>query len=300
MKNKVTYKKIKNEIFKKQQEANKMENKTTEQKIKQLKENQIKFARYNKYLIIYNKNKEEIITENLLKVNIEMLGETITLNQSDILYLFNKFHIYCPITVADYNVAIEEDELLKKTLNIHKEIDETIHTNKPLKKALNYYINNKYSSDVLYFTSKIFHNYLDIINSDIIGFHFPKTLTSEIYESLEISKPIPAIFHDKHAIPHFLIQEEDRNILITKDDDDKSQLNGVIFQKYEDKPLYKIIELGRIQDMIYSNKRVWFGDKFNSQPNEYHMVNSQKLLSVKRLSMSDKQTYNFKPMSMYI
>ena len=58
---------------------------TTEPKIKELKENGINFSRYKKHLIIYNNKKEQIITENLLKVIIKIAGKEITLNQLDII-----------------------------------------------------------------------------------------------------------------------------------------------------------------------------------------------------------------------
>lgn len=275
-----------------------MKNNTTEQKIKQLNENGIQFRRYRQYLVIYNYQNEELITENLLKVNIQIIGEKITLNSGDIKYLFDKFNVYIPLTLADYNVAIENDKLLKNMLGIQGTIGEEIYEDKALEKALNYYINNKYNGDVLYYTLKIYNQYEEMMNDGIIGFHFPKGLISEVCEELNIPKLSQDMFNGGHAIPHEIFKEEHRNILLTRSMEDESQLNGVIYSPDNTKSLYEIIELGKLYDKIYYNNRVLFGYKFNPQPNETELNNYNKILGVQRLSKCDKQTYNFQPRRM--
>jgi hypothetical protein len=268
---------------------------TTEPKIKELKENGINFSRYKKHLIIYNNKKEQIITENLLKVIIKIAGKEITLNQLDILYLFAKFEVVVPLGPADYIVAVENDELLKKALNVSEDIEKEILENPSLRMALNYYINNKYSGEVLYNTLRIFHKYGELTNGDIIGFHFFKNLISERCNQLNIPKLKNAGFGGKYTIPHVIIEESDRTIILTNNAHDLSRINGVIYNENINKPVHEIIELGELYDLICSNGRVQYGNKFNTQPDEYELVNPTVFVSTIRLNKTDKQTYDFSP-----
>ena len=291
MPNKVRYKKVKNTTFKKQQEANKMKTKTIEQKIKQLKDNGIQFARYNNHLIIYNDEQEKLIPENLIQVKVGILGDTIELDRLDLIYLFTKFEVYESLTLADYNVAINQDELVKKILNVSGEIGEEIWKDKPLRMALNYYINNKGNGDCVFNTSRIFHNYSNIINRYVTGFHFPKHFTSARCEQLKIENPL-GYYSEK---PYEIIQKENKTIILSKNDYDKTQVNGVTVPKDTTMKYHEIIELGKLYDLIYSNNRVCGGFKFSAKPNVYEMKNPQELLSMVRLRMHDKQTYSFTP-----
>jgi hypothetical protein len=268
-----------------------MKTKITEEKIKQLKDNGINFARYKNFLIIYNDEREKIITENLLKVNVKIVGKTIVLDRLDLIYLFDKFEVYAPLTLADYNVALNEDELVRKILGISGEIGDEIWEDKPLRMALNYYINNKHDGDCVYNTSRIFHNYSRMVNQHITGFHFPRQFISEKCKQLKIENTLA--YHTEK--PYDIIKEEDRTIILSENSDDLSQINGVITPNDTKIKYHELIGLGKLYDIIYSSNRVAFGYKFNAKPNEYEMANPYELLSKKRLNIMDMQTYDFTP-----
>ena len=112
--------------------------------------------------------------------------------------------------------------------------------NPSLRMALNYYINNKYSGDVLYNTLRILHKYKEITKWDIIGFHFSKSLISERCNQLNMPEIKKVRFDDRHIIPHVIIEESDRTIILTNDAHDLSRIKGVIYNENINKPVMKL------------------------------------------------------------